>query len=78
MSRYFPEYRGDDLDYDAACSFLLNKFSSLNLNPEKSVYAVRFCSSFFGLVMWPPERIGSGLGTLEWTIDPPHPLVSFF
>ncbi len=43
MSHYFPEYRqrGDDLDYDAACAFLLDKFSSLNQNPEKSVYAVR-------------------------------------
>lgn len=40
LSRFFPDYRGDDLDYEAACSFLLDKFASLNQNIEKSIYAV--------------------------------------
>ncbi|KAJ9096144.1 Guanine nucleotide-binding protein subunit alpha [Naganishia adeliensis] len=41
LSRFFPDYRGDDLDYEAACSFLLDKFASLNQNIEKSIYARR-------------------------------------
>lgn len=28
------------MDYEAACSFLLDKFASLNQNVEKSIYAV--------------------------------------
>ena len=40
MSHYFPDYRGDDNDYDAACGFLLDKFVSLNQNLDKSIYAV--------------------------------------
>jgi guanine nucleotide-binding protein subunit alpha len=35
----FPEYKGGD-NYDAACSFLLEKFVGLNKNPGKSIYAV--------------------------------------
>jgi hypothetical protein len=40
MSHYFPDYRGDDRDYDAACAFLLDKFVRLNQNMDKSIYAV--------------------------------------
>lgn len=40
MSHYFPDYRGDDNDYDAACGFLLDKFVDLNQNLDKSIYAV--------------------------------------
>jgi guanine nucleotide-binding protein subunit alpha len=36
----FPEYKGG-ANYDAACSFLLEKFVGLNKNPSKSIYAVR-------------------------------------
>ncbi len=42
MSDYFPEYRGNNLDYDSACAFLLDKFSGLNQAPDKSVYAVSY------------------------------------
>jgi guanine nucleotide-binding protein subunit alpha len=35
----FPEYKGG-ANYDAACSFLLEKFVGLNKNPSKSIYAV--------------------------------------
>ncbi|GHJ84591.1 hypothetical protein NliqN6_0993 [Naganishia liquefaciens] len=45
LSRYFPDYRGDDLDYEAACSFLLDKFASLNHNIEKSIYAHFTCAT---------------------------------
>ncbi|WVF71460.1 hypothetical protein IAT40_006264 [Kwoniella sp. CBS 6097] len=38
LSDTFPEYRGGT-NYDAACSFLLEKFVSLNKNPSKSIYA---------------------------------------
>ncbi|OCF36875.1 guanine nucleotide-binding protein subunit alpha [Kwoniella heveanensis CBS 569] len=38
LSNTFPEYRGGS-NYDAACSFLLEKFVSLNKNPSKSIYA---------------------------------------
>lgn len=40
MSHYFPDYRGNDNDYDAACSFLLDKFVGMNQNLDKSIYAV--------------------------------------
>lgn len=38
LSNTFPEYKGG-ANYDAACSFLLEKFVSLNKNPSKSIYA---------------------------------------
>ncbi|WWD17304.1 hypothetical protein CI109_101744 [Kwoniella shandongensis] len=34
----FPDFRGG-ANYDAACSFLLEKFVGLNKNPSKSIYA---------------------------------------
>lgn len=40
LSHYFPEYRGHNLDYEAACRFLLDKFVDLNQNPDKNIYAV--------------------------------------
>ena len=39
LSNTFPEYTGG-ANYEAACSFLLDKFVSLNKNPSKSIYAV--------------------------------------
>lgn len=39
LSVTFPEYKGGN-NYDAACSFLLEKFVGLNKNPAKSIYAV--------------------------------------
>lgn len=38
LGNTFPDYRGG-ADYDAACSFLLEKFVGLNQNPSKSIYA---------------------------------------
>ncbi|WVR07038.1 hypothetical protein IAU60_004077 [Kwoniella sp. DSM 27419] len=38
LSNTFPEYRGG-ANYDAACSFLLEKFVGLNKTPTKSIYA---------------------------------------
>jgi len=44
----FPEYKGGS-NYEAACSFLLEKFVGLNRNPTKSIYAVRFaCPASLG------------------------------
>lgn len=45
ISEYFPDYRGGDNNYDAACSFLLDKFVSLNQNLDKSVYAHFTCAT---------------------------------
>jgi guanine nucleotide-binding protein subunit alpha len=39
LSATFPDYKGGN-NYDAACSFLLEKFVGLNKNPAKSIYAV--------------------------------------
>ncbi|CAD6580745.1 MAG: guanine nucleotide-binding protein subunit alpha [Tremellales sp. Tagirdzhanova-0007] len=38
LSQTFPEYKGG-ANYDAACSFLLEKYVGLNKNPLKSIYA---------------------------------------
>ena len=41
LSVTFPDYKGGN-NYDAACSFLLEKFVGLNKNPAKSIYAVSY------------------------------------
>ncbi|KAJ7624818.1 heterotrimeric G protein alpha subunit B [Roridomyces roridus] len=46
LSAYFPDYHGSDTDYDAACDFVLNRFTSLNQNAAtKQVYAHYTCAT---------------------------------
>jgi guanine nucleotide-binding protein G(i) subunit alpha len=44
LNKFFPDYNGGD-DYDAACDFILNKFTSLNGNPNKQIYAHFTCAT---------------------------------
>lgn len=45
FSDYYPDYRGVNDDYDAASTFLLEKFTACNQNLDKSVYAHFTCAT---------------------------------
>jgi len=44
LNKFFPDYTGGD-NYDAACDYILNKFTSLNGNPNKEIYAHFTCAT---------------------------------
>ncbi|RKO97265.1 hypothetical protein CXG81DRAFT_26405 [Caulochytrium protostelioides] len=44
MGKYFPDYLGGD-NYDAACEYILNRFTSLNQSEQKQLYAHFTCAT---------------------------------
>ncbi|KNC98921.1 hypothetical protein SpCBS45565_g07365 [Spizellomyces sp. 'palustris'] len=43
MSKYFPDYAGQD--YDSACEYILNRFVSLNQSDQKQIYTHFTCAT---------------------------------
>ncbi|MBW0544202.1 hypothetical protein O181_083917 [Austropuccinia psidii MF-1] len=45
ISKYFPDYQGDDTDYDAARSFFKDRFVRLNRSTKKEIYTHYTCAT---------------------------------
>lgn len=45
LNKYFPEYAGDNLNYDQASQFFLEKFVSLNQSEAKQIYTHFTCAT---------------------------------
>jgi hypothetical protein len=46
LNSYFPEYKGANDDYDAACAYMLERFTSLNqAGSRKQIYSHYTCAT---------------------------------
>ncbi|CAO3670921.1 hypothetical protein G6F70_005436 [Rhizopus microsporus] len=45
ISKYFPDYKGQPDDYEAACQYFTHRFESLNTSTDKQVYTHLTCAT---------------------------------